>query len=57
MNVDPNILSPGRMLAGVTTGSLAIMVAQPMDVVKIRMQAGAGAQVSCDWSVAGDTEL
>ena len=27
-----------RMLAGVTTGSLAIMVAQPMDVVKIRMQ-------------------
>ena len=45
------------MLAGVTTGSLAIMVAQPMDVVKIRMQAGAGTQVSCDWSVAGDTEL
>ena len=24
------------MLAGITTGSLAIMVAQPMDVVKIR---------------------
>merc|ERR1712025_21686 len=31
-----------RMLAGVTTGSLAIMVAQPMDVVKIRMQAAGG---------------
>jgi len=28
-----------RVLAGVTTGSLAILVAQPMDVVKIRMQA------------------
>jgi len=36
-----------RMLAGVTTGSLAIMVAQPMDVVKIRMQAaGGGSQYS-----------
>ena len=27
-----------RVLAGLTTGSLAICVAQPMDVVKIRMQ-------------------
>ena len=46
-----------RMVAGLTSGSFAICVAQPMDVVKIRMQAGAGAQVSCDWSAAGDTEL
>ena len=27
-----------RVMAGLTTGSLAICVAQPMDVVKIRMQ-------------------
>ena len=46
-----------RVMAGLTTGSIAISVAQPMDVVKIRMQAGAGAQVSCDWSAAVDTEL
>lgn len=28
-----------RMTAGITTGALAIMVAQPTDVVKVRMQA------------------
>ena len=30
-----------RTLAGVTTATLAILAAQPTDVVKIRMQAGA----------------
>jgi solute carrier family 25 uncoupling protein 8/9 len=29
-----------RIAAGVTTGTLAVMVAQPTDVVKIRLQAG-----------------
>ena len=28
-----------RISAGVTTGALAIMIAQPTDVVKVRMQA------------------
>lgn len=30
---------PTRILAGMTTGALAVMVAQPTDVVKVRMQA------------------
>ena len=29
-----------RIAAGMTTGTLAILAAQPTDVVKIRMQAG-----------------
>jgi len=33
-----------RIAAGVTTGTLAILVAQPTDVVKIRMQAAGSAQ-------------
>lgn len=33
----PTFLS--RMAAGITTGALAIMIAQPTDVVKVRMQA------------------
>jgi len=32
-----------RVAAGVTTGTLAILAAQPTDVVKVRMQAGGGA--------------
>ena len=30
-----------RVMAGVTTATLAILLAQPTDVVKVRMQAGA----------------
>ncbi|XP_037080130.1 LOW QUALITY PROTEIN: mitochondrial uncoupling protein 2-like [Pollicipes pollicipes] len=30
---------PTRVMAGMTTGALAVMVAQPTDVVKVRMQA------------------
>ena len=30
---------PLRILAGITTGGMAVMVAQPTDVVKVRMQA------------------
>ena len=33
-----------RITAGMTTGTVAILVAQPTDVVKIRMQAGNGGQ-------------
>lgn len=29
-----------RVAAGITTGALAVLIAQPTDVVKIRMQAG-----------------
>lgn len=29
-----------RVSAGITTGALAVLLAQPTDVVKIRMQAG-----------------
>jgi len=29
-----------RVAAGITTGALAVMIAQPTDVVKIRLQAG-----------------
>lgn len=32
-----------RLLAGCTTGALAVAVAQPTDVVKVRFQAQAGA--------------
>ena len=30
-----------RVLAGVTTAALAVSLAQPTDVVKVRLQAGA----------------
>ena len=33
-----------RVLAGVTTGAMAILVAQPTDVVKVRLQAGGRTQ-------------
>lgn len=29
-----------RILSGITTGALAVLIAQPTDVVKIRFQAG-----------------
>lgn len=35
-----------RMLAGCTTGALAVICAQPTDVVKVRMQAGGSARYS-----------
>lgn len=31
-----------RIAAGITTGAMAVMLAQPTDVVKVRMQAQAG---------------
>lgn len=40
LNVDPNNKNIGlRILAGITTGGAAVLVAQPTDVVKVRMQA------------------
>ena len=33
-----------RIAAGVTTGTLAILAAQPTDVVKVRMQAAGNSQ-------------
>ena len=42
-------LMAARVAAGLTTGSLAITAAQPMDVVKIRLQAGAGHPYSGLW--------
>lgn len=40
LKVDPNNKNIGlRILAGITTGGLAVIVAQPTDVVKVRMQA------------------
>ena len=42
-------LVAARVAAGLTTGSLAITAAQPMDVVKIRLQAGAGHPYSGLW--------
>lgn len=33
-----------RIAAGITTGALAVLVAQPTDVVKVRMQAGNSGQ-------------
>jgi len=39
-SVDPNKKNVGlRILAGITTGGAAVLVAQPTDVVKVRMQA------------------
>lgn len=39
-SVDPNRKNVGlRILAGITTGGAAVLVAQPTDVVKVRMQA------------------
>ena len=34
-----------RILAGLTTGGLAVLAAQPTDVVKVRMQAQGGGTV------------
>ena len=40
LSVDPNQKNIGlRILAGITTGGAAVIVAQPTDVVKVRMQA------------------
>lgn len=40
LQVDPNQKNIGlRILAGITTGGAAVVVAQPTDVVKVRMQA------------------
>ena len=44
------------MCPGVTTGTLAILVAQPTDVVKVRMQAaGKKGQYKVKKSLKGDT--
>jgi len=39
-----------RVAAGITTGALAVMIAQPTDVVKIRMQAGNNGRSSVRYS-------
>lgn len=39
-----------RVAAGITTGALAVMIAQPTDVVKIRMQAGNNGRLSVRYS-------
>lgn len=39
-----------RISAGITTGALAVMIAQPTDVVKIRMQAGNNGRSSVKYS-------
>lgn len=38
-NGNNNASIPVRILAGITTGGLAVLFAQPTDVVKVRMQA------------------
>lgn len=39
-----------RVAAGITTGALAVLLAQPTDVVKIRMQAGNNGRSSVRYS-------
>lgn len=39
-----------RVAAGITTGALAVLVAQPTDVVKVRMQAGNNGRSSVRYS-------
>lgn len=39
-----------RVAAGITTGALAVLVAQPTDVVKIRLQAGNNGRPSMRYS-------
>lgn len=39
-----------RVAAGITTGALAVLVAQPTDVVKIRLQAGNNGRTSVRYS-------
>lgn len=39
-----------RVAAGITTGALAVLIAQPTDVVKIRMQAGNNGRTSMRYS-------
>ena len=39
-----------RVLAGISTGVLAILLAQPTDVVKIRLQAGRGGRGGRVWA-------
>ncbi|PAA62047.1 hypothetical protein BOX15_Mlig016915g2 [Macrostomum lignano] len=43
----PATLMAVRLLAGITTGAMAVCAAQPTDVVKVRMQGSAGRYPSC----------
>lgn len=43
----PATLMAIRLLAGITTGAMAVCAAQPTDVVKVRMQGSAGRYPSC----------